>query len=101
MWNLLLKNASTPVTIAKFKLPYFVQPLTAAISKVIFVARVKGDPGTYTLKIGGTGLNFSRSSNLLKAESSVIQLDTEFILSGDAAQLAKLEELVMVVKYGV
>lgn len=101
VWNLLLKNASAPVTLAKFRLPYFVQPLTAAVSKVIFVASVKGDPATYTLKINGADLNFSKSSNLLKADSSVIQLDTEFILSGDVVQLAKLGELVMVVKYGI
>ncbi|MGY0035284.1 Tc toxin subunit A-related protein [Pedobacter sp. NJ-S-72] len=101
VWNLLLKNASAPVTISKFRLPYFVQPLTTTISKVIFVAKVKGDPGSYTVKINGTDLNLSKSSNLLKAENITIQLDTEFILSGTALQVAKLEELVMVVKYGV
>ncbi|KIO75805.1 hypothetical protein TH53_18480 [Pedobacter lusitanus] len=101
VWNLLLKNASAPLTITKFRLPYFVQPLTAVISKVIFVAKVKGDPGSYTIKIDGTDLNLSKSSGLLKAENTTIQLDTEFILSGTAIQIAKLDELVMVVKYGV
>lgn len=77
------------------------QTLDAAIEDVMFVAKVKGNPASFTIKIDGASLILSRVDawKLCRGINSTIELDTTFTLSGVLAQLNNVEELMIVVKY--
>lgn len=74
---------------------------TAAIESVMFVANVKGDPGTYTLNVDGAVLNLSRIDELklCTGNNSTIELGTPFTVFGAGADITKLDGLLLVVKY--
>lgn len=100
-WNLLKTTGTSNVTVTKSLLPYFVQPLTPAIEEVVFIARVNGNPATFTIALDGTDLPLPKNVDLelcLDVSSSV-SLDSQFVLSSADASLDDLEDLVMVVKY--
>ncbi|TDW49140.1 hypothetical protein EV144_103667 [Flavobacterium sp. 270] len=101
-WHLLKNNGTIDLTIDKFRLPYLVQSIDGvAIEIVMFVAKVKGNPASFKIKIDNAPLNLSRKDDikLCKGISSNITLDTLFTLSVSDADKAKLEELLVVVKY--
>ncbi|MCS3795319.1 neuraminidase-like domain-containing protein [Niastella sp. OAS944] len=100
-WHLLKQNGQVDVTIAKSALPYMVQTInTAAIDHVVFIAKVKGDPDPFTIKINNADKPLAQITDwhLCKGVVSGIVLDTAFPLKVDAG-LADLEELMMVVNY--
>ncbi|MEN8251443.1 MAG: hypothetical protein ABFS32_21135, partial [Bacteroidota bacterium] len=100
-WQLLMKNGTIDMTIDKSRLPYFVQSLDAEIEKVVFIARIKNNPVSYAINVNATATNLSRIDEwaLCKGDNSDIELGTSFELSGELAQLADLEDLMIVVKY--
>jgi hypothetical protein len=100
-WHLLKQNGQVDVKIAKSSLPYMVQTIsTAAIDHVVFIAKVKGDPDPFTIKINNADKPLAQITDwhLCKGVVSGIVLDTAFPLKVDAG-LADLEELMMVVNY--
>ncbi|HNO70979.1 MAG TPA: hypothetical protein PKO16_04300, partial [Bacteroidia bacterium] len=100
-WHLLKTNGTVNLKIDKSRLPYMAQTLDTAIEDVMFVAKVKGNPASFTIKIDGASLNLSRVDawKLCRGINSTIELDTTFTLSGVLAQLNNVEELMIVVKY--
>ncbi|UPZ15121.1 neuraminidase-like domain-containing protein [Flavobacterium humidisoli] len=101
-WHLLKKNGTVDLTIDKFRLPYMAQPFDSVeIENVIFVAKVTGNPVSFTIKINDAPLNLSRADELklCKGISSNIDLDTPFTLSVSEDDKEFLEEIVMIVKY--
>lgn len=101
-WNLLKKNGTVDLKIDKARLPYMAQTIDAAIEDVMFVAKVKNNPATFSVNIDGNAVNLSRIDEwkLCRGNNSDIDLDTPFALSvAPLAQLNNLEELMMVVKY--
>jgi len=102
-WQLLKKNGSVKLIIARSRLPYLTQVFAnTAIEEVMFIAQVKNNPNSYSINIDGDIANLSKISNELKlcrGNNSDIKLDTEFELSVDAGSLANLEELIFIVKY--
>lgn len=103
IWQLLKKNGSVKLTIAKSRLPYLTQVFAnTAIEEVMFIAQIKNSPNSYSISIDGDVTNLSKISSELKlcrGNNSDIKLDTEFELSVDAGSLANLEELIFIVKY--
>ena len=99
-WHLLKTNGTVNLKIDKSRLPYMAQTLDTAIEDVMFVAKVKGNPASFTIKIDGASLNLSRVDawKLCRGINSTIELDTTFTLSGVLAQLNNVEELMIVVK---
>lgn len=100
-WHLLKQTGQVDVTIAKSALPYMVQTIgTAAIDHIVFIAKVKGDPGTFTVKINNADKTLSQIAgwHLCKEVVNGLDLDTAFQLK-IATGLADLEELMMVVNY--
>ena len=68
----------------------------------MFVAKVTGNPVTFTVNVDGTPTNLSRVDELelCRGINSDIELDTAFDLSvAPIAQLNNLEELMLIVKY--
>lgn len=100
-WHLLKTNGVVNLTIDKSRLPFFTQSLAPEIENVTFVAKAKSDPGTYTIKINGADMDLARVDawKLCQESNSDIDLDTAFELSLDAAELADLEELMIVTKF--
>ncbi|MER2511874.1 MAG: neuraminidase-like domain-containing protein [Nitrosomonas ureae] len=102
-WQLLKKNGSVNLTIAKSRLPYLTQVFAnTAIEEVMFIAQIKNSPNSYSISIDGDVTSLSKISSELKlcrGNNSDIKLDTEFELSVDAESLANLEELIFIVKY--
>jgi len=100
-WHLLKTNGTVDITIDASRLPYLAQALEASIDNVMVLAKVEGNPATFTIKLDGTALNMSREDDwkLCKAPTGAFSLDTPVVVSLTASNLAKLEELVLVVKY--
>lgn len=105
-WHLLKKNALVDLKIDKSRLPYMAQTLAAAIEVVMFVAKVKDNPATFSITVEpvdgtATATELSRIDEwkLCRGINSDIELDTAFTLTVPEAHLDDLEELMMVVKY--
>lgn len=101
-WYLLKKNGTVNITIDQYRLPYFTQSLASAIVDVMFIAKVTGNPTSYSITIDDAVMNQSRVDawELCTGDNKVITLSTSFALAiTNATQLGKLEELMMVVKY--
>jgi hypothetical protein len=100
-WHLLKSNGTVELTLDKSRLPYLAQALDAEIENVVVLAKVTGNPATFTLDLDSNALNLSRITEwkLCKGETTDIELATPFELELTPANLAKLEDLVLVVKY--
>jgi hypothetical protein len=100
-WHQLKQSGSIDLTINKSRLPYFAQAFDAEIESVMFIAKVKDDPASFTISIDGTDLNLSRVDELqlCRGINSDIELGEGFELTMINANLLKLEELMMVIKY--
>ncbi|HJQ08282.1 MAG TPA: neuraminidase-like domain-containing protein [Candidatus Saccharimonadales bacterium] len=101
-WHLLKSTGSVESIISKDRLPYLAQALDATIENTVVLAKVTGNPANFVLKVDGSDLNLSRIDawKLCKGETTDLTLDTPVVLSLTPANLTKLEELVLVVKYG-
>jgi len=77
------------------------ESLTPEIASVMFIAKVEGNPASFTINIINTDLNLSLINDLsLYAGSSTdIQINTQFKLTVAALALVNLDELILVVKY--
>lgn len=104
-WHLLKKTGAIDLTIQKTRLPYVLQVIeTPAIEEVMFLARVKDNPGSYAIKVDDETVDLAKVSGEIKlcsGKSEEIQIDKVFNLAIEADQLEKLEELVLVVKYAI
>jgi hypothetical protein len=101
-WHLLKTNGTVDLTIAKSRLPYFVQSLAnVEIDKISIIARVKNNLASYSVNIDGTAVNLSRIDEwkLCRGSKTGLEIETPFELSISAAQLVNLEDLMLVVKY--
>ncbi|HYY98038.1 MAG TPA: hypothetical protein VE642_05570, partial [Pyrinomonadaceae bacterium] len=101
-WRLLKTNGAVELTIAKSRLPYFVQSLEdVAIENLTIIARVKNNPASYSVNIDGAAVNLSRIDawELCRGAKAGIELETPLELSIGPTQLSNLEDLVIVVKY--
>jgi hypothetical protein len=67
----------------------------------MLVAKVKNNPAVFTINVDGAATNLARVDELklCKGINSDIDLDTLFALSVSNADMLKLEELLLVVKY--
>ena len=100
-WHLFKQNGSVELKIDKTRLPYMAQAIDAEIENVIFIARIKSNPASYSINVNAVATNLSRIDEwaLCKGNNTDIELDTSFKLSVVPAQLANLEDLMMVVKF--
>ncbi|HKR14181.1 MAG TPA: neuraminidase-like domain-containing protein [Pyrinomonadaceae bacterium] len=100
-WHLLKTTGAVNLTIDKSRLPFFAQSLAPEIENVIFVARAKSDPATYTIKINDADMDLAQINtwHLCQESTNAITLETPFKLSLDAAELADLEDLMIVTKF--
>ena len=100
-WLLLKNNGTVNLKIDKSRLPYMAQTIDAAIEDVMFVAKVKNNPASFTVNVDGLAVNLARVDEwkLCRGLNSDIELDTAFDLSVAVGQLDNLEELMLVVKY--
>lgn len=104
-WHMLKKTGAIDLTLQKTRLPYVLQVIDApAIEEVMFLARVKGDPGSYAITVDGDTISLAKVNGEIKlcwGKSEDIEIDQAFTLSVAADQLDKLEELVLVIKYAM
>jgi len=103
-WHLFKNNGSVDLIIDKFRLPYLAQVIdTTAIANVMFIAKVKSNPASYSISIDGNPINpdLSRKAEwkLCIGNNANIVMDKSFNLSVAPAQLKDLEELMLIVKY--
>ena len=101
-WHLLKMNGAVDLTIAKSRLPYFVQSLAdVEIDKVTIITRVKNNPASYSVNIAGNAVNLSRVDEwkLCRGSKTSIEIEAPFELAISPAQLGNLEDLMIVVKY--
>jgi hypothetical protein len=100
-WQLFKKNGAIDMTIGKSRLPYIAQTIAAAVENVMFIAKVKNNPATFTISVDGNATNLARIDEwkLCRGNNTDIDLDTSFKLSVAPAELNNLEELMLVVKY--
>nr|WP_218780231.1 neuraminidase-like domain-containing protein [Crenothrix polyspora] len=102
-WHLLKKNGSLELKIDKARLPYMAQVIkNPGIEEVMFLAKIKDNPGSYSIKIDDNAISLTKIDNeweLCKGKNEDIKLDKEFKLSVEPADLANLEELMLVVKF--
>ena len=101
-WHLLKTNGAVDLKIDKSRLPYFVQSLEdVEIENVMFIARVKNNPASYSINIDGNAVNLSRIDEwkLCRGNNIGIEIETSFELSASPAQLSDLEDLMLIVKY--
>jgi len=101
-WHLLKAGGMVNLTVAKSRLPYFVQSLEAVeIETVTILTRVKNDPASYSVNIDGNPVNLSRIDEwkLCRGSKTGLEIETPFELAITSAQLSNLEDLMIVVKY--
>ncbi len=101
-WNLLKTNGEVDLSIAKSRLPYFVQSIDGVeIESVTFIADVKNNPASYSVNIDDAPVNLSRIDELklCRGRKTGIDIETSFELSISPAALANLDGLMIVVKY--
>ncbi|QYR21089.1 hypothetical protein KZ483_25785 [Paenibacillus sp. sptzw28] len=100
-WQLLKKNGTVDFKIDKSRLPYMAQTIDAAVESVMFVAKVKDNPVSFSVKVDGDAIDLDRivEWKLCRGSSLDIELDKLFALSVDPATLINLEELMIVVNY--
>lgn len=101
-WHLLKRNGTIGLTIDKSRLPYIVQSFdTVEIDSVMFVAKVKGNPASFIIKIDEVSVNLSRKDELKLCigNNNSIDLDTPFTLLVSESDKMDLEDLLIVVKY--
>lgn len=101
-WHLFKNNGSVDLIIDKSRLPYMAQVFaTTAIANIMFMAKVKNNPASYSITIDGITINLSRIDEwkLCRGNNMNIDLNTSFKLLVAPAQLNDLEDLMLVVKY--
>ncbi|NNV57634.1 Tc toxin subunit A-related protein [Limnovirga soli] len=108
-WHLLKMNGTIDLTIDKSRLPYMVQSFDTMleIESIMFVAKVEDNPTDFTINVAdplhstSSAVNLSRVDelNLCRGINSDIELGTLFALSVSNADILKLEELLLIVKY--
>lgn len=100
-WHALKGSGAVNLTLDKSRLPFFSQSIGTAIESVKFIAGVKNNPASYTIMIDGNTLNLPRIDawKLCQANSGDIELDTTFELSLGPAELADLEDMMLVIKF--
>lgn len=103
-WHLIKQSGSVDLKIDKSRLPFLAQTLNAAIENVMFVAKVKNNPATFSVNVDGTPTSLSRIDEwkIWQGIITDIELDTSFALTvtpSTPSQLNNIEELIMVVKY--
>lgn len=102
-WSLLKKNGTADVKIDRSRLPYLAQSMNPAIENVKFVAKVKGNPVSFSVAVDGNAAPLNRIDEwrVCHGDNSDIKLGESFALSVDPASLPNLEELMLVVKYRI
>jgi len=100
-WHLLKQDGSVDLKIDKSRLPYMAQTIDAEIENVMFVAKVKNNPSTFTISIDENAINLARRDEwkLCRGNNENIDLNTSFKLEVASVQLNDLEDLMMMVKY--
>ena len=100
-WHLLKRSGTIDLTIDKSRLPYMAQSIDATIESVVFLAKIKDNPATFTVNVDGAATNLARVDELklCKGINSDIELETPFTVAVSNTDKLKLEELMMVVKY--
>ena len=101
-WHLFKNNGSVDLIIDKSRLPFMAQVIdTTAIDSIMFIAKVKSNPATFSIKIDGITTNLSRIDEwkLCREINTNIDINTSFKLLVTPAQLNNLEELMLVVKF--
>lgn len=99
-WLLLKKNGAIDLTLDKSRLPYMFQfSDSTEIESVMFVAKVKDNPATFTINVAGIPTHLTRADELklCRGINSDIALNTSFNLA--VSNPEKLEELLLIVKY--
>lgn len=111
-WHMLKRNGIVSLSIDSQKLPYIAQTLGSTIVQVMFLIRMKDSPESFTVQLRKeTNVSANDVDILLKlnkemgilygiAANDLIQLNTRFALILGVGK-DKVEELVMMVKYGV
>ena len=101
-WHLLRANGAVELTIDTSRLPYLAQALDASLENVVILAKATGNPGTLPVKVDTATVNLARIDawKLCKGQTTAIDLATPFQLSLTPANLSKLEDLQLVIKYG-
>lgn len=99
-WYLLKSSGTATITIKPDRLPYFVQPLAPTIGPVTLLAKVAGDPASYSVSVDGTNiaLGFNGAWGFNLNDVAGLALDTPTAFSVAAPALAALEELVLMIK---
>ncbi|MGV3764390.1 Tc toxin subunit A-related protein [Parapedobacter sp.] len=100
-WQLLKQQGDANLVIGKSHLPYLAQSADLEIDSIMLLAKVMGNPANFTLAIDGTSINLARVDELqlCRCTTNDVELDTMFNLSVADADRAKLEELMLLVKY--
>jgi hypothetical protein len=99
-WNTLIAEGSVSATIDERHMPQFTEGHEPIIQSVTWLARVEGDPATYTMNLNGVPFDLSRNpnlNNLCEGPSDPITLGTPFVLAAGNPDI--LQELMLVVKY--
>jgi hypothetical protein len=71
-WHLLKQDGAVDLTIDQSRLPYMAQSPDAEIDSVMFLARVEGNPASFTVNVDGTAVNLARQDDFLITHLSVI-----------------------------
>jgi len=102
-WHQLKTRGSVSVVIDKLRLPYMVQLVNSTIKEVMLIARIKGNPETFPIKVGSSAviIKLNTEIGLLIGKSTAIQLETPFVLSIEDGARDLIKELVLMVKYEV
>lgn len=102
-WLLLKQNGTINLTLDTSRLPYMAQAAGAspAIESVMFIAKIADNPANFTVNIDAVVTNLARIDawQMCYGINTDIELDTPFTLSIANADQARLEELMLVVKY--
>ncbi len=100
-WHLLKQDGAADLAIDHSRLPYMAQSPDAEIESVMFLARVEGNPASFTVNVDGTPVNLARQDDLglCTGVTNDIELGTTFTLSVAEADKDNLLDLMMMVKY--
>ena len=101
-WNMMKRSGEANLVIDKSRLPYIVQGVdTAEIEEVIFIAKVKDGPNSFSIKVDDIEMQLDQDQDwkLCIGKNSDIELGASFTLFVSEVDRMKLEELIMVVKY--
>jgi Tc toxin complex TcA C-terminal TcB-binding domain/ABC toxin N-terminal region/Neuraminidase-like domain len=99
-WFTLQQSGTVSITVPSASLPFFAQGHTPALQSATWLARINGNPATFTMSLNGASFNLAQNATLNKlcsGASAAVAFDAPFTLA--TVNAGSVQELSLIVHY--